>query len=161
MPTVTVNIAGPGAPTSNGEASLAGHMWYSLSDGKGKTESYGFSPAREYPGNPFAPGAVNAHGSDDTYYTVKKYSRTFDITQAQYDAMQRFGRNPSAGGFDTYYNGLSNSCIDFTWKALEKGGLNTSGFQGELLPLDNIDRIKKIDPVTGSLGKPSVRRQRF
>ena len=34
--------------------------------------------------------------------------------------MRKFGENPAAGGFDMYYDVLRNSCIDFTWKALEK-----------------------------------------
>ncbi|WP_154235702.1 hypothetical protein [Xanthomonas oryzae] len=72
-------------------------------------------------------------------YQGREYSRTIEITQAQYDAMKNFGDNPAADGFSTYYNGLNNSCIDFTWKALEKGGLNPSGFQGDLWPTNNIE----------------------
>mgnify|MGYP000932383046 CR=1 FL=1 len=48
MPTVTINVADAGTPTSNGSNSLVGHMWYSLNDGSGHTDSYGFEPARDF-----------------------------------------------------------------------------------------------------------------
>ena len=150
MPTVTINIAGPDTPTGDGPSKF-GHMWYSLNDGKGNSTSYGFSPVKD--GNPFndpwGPGAVNAHGPDDSYYQGRELSRTIEITQAQYDAMKNFGDNPREGGFSTWYDGIDNSCIDFTWKALEKGGLNPAGFQGDLLPKDNMDDVDNI-------GKPST-----
>ena len=37
----------------------------------------------------------------------------------------------------SHYNFLTNSCIDFTWKALEVAGLNSSKYQGSLLPMKN------------------------
>ncbi|MCA3033073.1 MAG: hypothetical protein ING21_08410 [Burkholderiales bacterium] len=70
--------------------------------------------------------------------------------------MKNFGEDPfGSGGFSQRYNGLTNSCIDFTWKALEKGGLNPSGFQGDIWPTDNIDDVNNIgNPTTppGSTG---------
>ncbi len=65
MPSVTINIAGRGTPTDDGDSSV-GHMWYSLNDGNGNNASYGFSPDAEHVGWPFAPGAVNTHGPDDS-----------------------------------------------------------------------------------------------
>ncbi|XWU45337.1 MAG: hypothetical protein HEQ09_09280 [Dolichospermum sp. UKL202] len=144
MPTVTINIAGHETPLADGTKSSVGHMWYSLTDSNGNKTSYGFSPDREHGSQPFAPGAVNAHGQDDSYYMSREYSKTINITQAQYDAMKNFGDKPQDSGFSTYYNGLSNSCIDFTWKALEKAGLNPSGFQGDIWPTHNIDDVKNI-----------------
>ena len=144
MPTVTINIAGRGTPTSDG-SSKVGHMWYELKDGNGNSASYGFSPVAD--NNPFndpvGPGGVNVHGPDSSYYQGREYSRTIEITQAQYDSMKNFGENPAASGFSLYYNGLTNSCVDFTWKALEIGGLNSSGFQGRIWPTDNIQEIRK------------------
>ena len=81
MPTVTINIAGPGTPTSDGGSSFQGHMWYTISDGSGGAESYGFSPNRDHTGEPFAPGDISAHGPDDDYYLGLDYSRTIEITQ--------------------------------------------------------------------------------
>ena len=91
--TVTINVAGVGARTTdNGKRSRSGHMWYSLGDGT-KEDSYGFRPKKE--------GASSGEGhvkhNDNTLYP-DKYSRTIEITKAQYDAMQKFGENPAAGG---------------------------------------------------------------
>ena len=44
--TLTINIADPETPESDGSTSTAGHMWYSVSDGLGNTTSYGFSPEK-------------------------------------------------------------------------------------------------------------------
>lgn len=102
MPTVTINIAGPGIPTSDGGSSFQGHMWYTISDGSGDSKSYGFSPNIDHTGEPFAPGDISAHGSDDDYYLGLDYSRTIEITPEQYDALKNFGKEPKAYGFDTY-----------------------------------------------------------
>ncbi|MBI5556778.1 MAG: hypothetical protein HY885_04010, partial [Deltaproteobacteria bacterium] len=135
MPTVTINIAGSGTQLATGETSSTGHMWYSLDDGDGNTSSYGFAPDPAHEGWPLAPGEV--HRNDDTNYQGRDTSVTIPISQAQYDAMKNFGENPGADGFSTFYNGLANSCIDFTWAALEKAGLNPSGFEGFFWPTWN------------------------
>ena len=143
MPTVTINIAGRGTGLSQGGSSAVGHMWYELNAGAGATsESYGFAPGPQYHGEPFAPGGV--YKNDSSNYQTRDHSRTIDITQDQYDAMKSFGENPANFGFDMKYNGLTNSCIDFTWKGLEVGGLNPSGFDGNLWPTHNNDDVDGI-----------------
>jgi len=132
MPTVTINIAGRGTNvsddgTGNPGQSSVGHMWYELNNSQGQSESYGFAPVEH--GDPFGPG--KRYDNDSSNYQSRDYSRTIEITQAQYDAMKNFGDNPAANGF-TDYNGINNSCIDFTWKALEVGGLNPSGYEGSI-----------------------------
>ena len=122
MPTVTINISGRGTILADGTPSEFGHMWYSLNDGYGNTPGYGFAPDTEHQGHPLAPGDV--HRDDDTNYKTRDFTKTIEITKAQYEAMKSFGENPAAYGFSTFYNGLSNSCIDFTWKAMQLGGLN-------------------------------------
>jgi hypothetical protein len=148
MPTVTINIAGPGTPTSDGGSSFQGHMWYDISNGSGKVDSYGFSPNEDNIGKPFAPGGISAHGPDYDYYLSQVYSRTIEITQEQYDILKNFGNKPSAYGFDMYYNALSNSCIDFVWSALQEAGLKPAsghdGWDGSLLPIDNMDNVNDI-----------------
>ena len=137
--TVTINVAGVGArTTNNGRRSRAGHMWYSLGDGT-KEDSYGFGPIE--PGDPSGPGERKPN--DNALYP-ERYSRTIEITKAQYDAMQKFGKDPKAGGFDMNYKVLTNSCVDFTWKALEKAGLNPRGYEGDWLPWANRDEIEQI-----------------
>jgi Ca2+-binding RTX toxin-like protein len=143
MPTVTVHIAGPGTQlkndgTGNPGTSSVGHMWYDLNDGSGNTASYGFAPVEH--GDPFGPG--QRYDNDSSNYQTRDYSRTIEITQAQYDAMKNFGENPAANGF-VDYNGLTNSCVDFTWKALELSGLNPLGYQGSIWPTDNIADLRK------------------
>ena len=103
--TVTINVADAGAPTiaENGERgeSQAGHMWYSLGDGT-KEESYGFGPIEREASGPGEPKY-----NDNALYP-ERYSRTIEITKAQYDAMKKFGKNPAAGGFDMHYSALTN-----------------------------------------------------
>lgn len=144
MPTVTIKIAGRGTPLADtiiapgtpieGKTSKTGHMWYSLDDGNGNTHCYGFAPGPDFEGHPFAPGEV--HKDDDTKYLSTDFTTTIEITQKQYDAMKNFGEHPEAD-FYLFYRGATNSCIDFTWKALEIANLNPSGFEGFIWPLWN------------------------
>ena len=137
--TVTVHVAGPQRRSDN-QISQAGHMWYSLSDGTGEAKSYGFGPKK--PGDPFGPGKIT---DQDNVLYPDKYSREISITKAQYEAMRKFGENPAAGGFDiSNYNIFSNSCVDFTWKALEKVGLNPREYQGDVLPSLNKGEVERI-----------------
>jgi len=146
MPTVTINIVGARTPTSD-NPSVAGHMWYSLTDSNGNTASYGFSPIASATGKDRASGSgkVNAHGQDDTYYKgPRDFTKTIEITQDQYDNMKQFGENPEQAGFSLNYNALSNSCIDFTWKAMSLGGLNPTEFEGALWPTLNGNSVTDI-----------------
>lgn len=168
--TVTIYTADPGTPlnddfgnpkldeeTGNRAVSAAGHMWYEISDGNNKN-SYGFAPLETgITGN----GAVTTN--DTTHYEKPRYSRTIEITETQYNQLKNYGvlsvteKNPD---FNLYYNGASNSCIDFTWKALKSADLtpgiawNDSArnlinkgrgeFQGDLKVDNNIPHIKTI-----------------
>ena len=154
MPTVTINVAAYGTPLNNGGTSLAGHMWYELNN-NGVRQSYGFAPIEH--GVASGPGKTYTSDSD----SYKSYdSHTVEISQQQHDAMSNFGENPGSGGFDMQYNGANNSCIDFTWKALEVGGLNPSGFNGELWPSHNLNEIRDIPGANAapgnSLGYPAL-----
>jgi hypothetical protein len=64
-------------------------VWYELEDGNGNRTSLGFAPIEE--GNPFTKGVVLLNDSDN--YEGREYSRTIEITQAQYAAMLDFGLN--------------------------------------------------------------------
>ncbi len=145
MPILTVHIAQGGstvlAEPNNGAqgTSTFGHMWYSVSsDGTAaNTQSFGFAPDPADNGTPFAPGYV--YTNDNNNYvssangTVSTYS--VNISQADYNTLLAFGQagvaaNGSqttfgAGGtsFNNHYNGLDNSCIDFTWAALSAIGI--------------------------------------
>jgi hypothetical protein len=126
--TLTVNIA-----PSLTSASVPGHMWYSISDGS-STTSYGFEPI--VPNSPHGSGQVET--SDNTVFQgTNVVSQIIQITQSQYNTLQAFGQagvnapnsaqqiitGPNNVSFDLLYNGLSNSCIDFTWAALATIGI--------------------------------------
>ncbi|RKP44410.1 hypothetical protein D7S89_23115, partial [Trinickia fusca] len=128
-------------------------MWYSIDDGKGRVDSFGFAPSDDfngmnYNGQPFAPGKVY---TDDIGRYVDKNAvtggssintQTYPISDQQYRALLDYGQNPDKYGFDSStYNGASNNCINFTWTALQAAGLNPTGYQGESLPILNKDDV--------------------
>ena len=89
------------------------------------------------------------HDSDDKLYLNTDPSkpietRSMEISQAEYNALRNFGENPAAYGFDTYYNGLTNNCVDFAWRALEVAGFNPGQFQGALFPQWNKTYVDAI-----------------
>lgn len=108
MPTITVNIAGGGHPTSGGgDKSTAGHMWITLPDGS--TTGY-------------APGGVTP--DDGSTYDPGYYQKEVNLTPEQYAGLERFLSDPSKYGFGgDDYNPLWNSCVDYVWRALREAGL--------------------------------------
>ena len=135
---LTIKVAMAGARTVDG-TSVAGHMWYSLyDDSTGQENSYGFGPKIH---EPIGPGE-RLRDDDTTYLDGPMYHPTVEITKEQYDAMKNFGENPFQNGqFSNQYNVLTNSCIDFVYKALEIGGINLNGTDGIIEPLANIPII--------------------
>ena len=139
MFTLTVKIAAAGAKIKDESPSVAGHMWLSVY-GNGKTSSMGFGPVKQ--GDPFGPGEQKYQ--DDSKYLDIYYSGKIYITEDQYHILKDFSKDPKKYGFDIdKYNGVANSCIDFTWKALHTIGLNSTDFEGNLLPSDNADNVDK------------------
>ncbi len=128
QPTITIHIAGRHTPLSNGEKSFAGHMWYEIDDGYGNKNSFGFG--RDH--NAGLAGRVKGkvYYNDSEHYLGRAYSSTLTITSEQYFLLKEFGTYPTSYGFEPHYEGLTNSCIDFTWKALQQAGLNPNGFEG-------------------------------
>ncbi|MBB5878204.1 XVIPCD domain-containing protein [Xanthomonas sp. 3498] len=153
--TVTVYVAAPGTPTLlSGGTSAAGHVYYAIDDGTTKN-SYGFAPKNH--GDYSGPGKV--FNNDVKDYKDPYYSRTMEIDKAQYDKLKDFGADPKKYGFDMHYNGGTNSCIDFTWGALNYAGLHRRDrhgaidekFEGDLKPLSNKEDIQSIPaPKPGS-----------
>ena len=152
--TVTVFVAAPGTPLRDGSTSAAGHLYYQISDGDSE-KSYGFAPQKH--GVVVGPGEVKSE--DAQMYQSPVYGRTMEITENQYNKLREFGEAPGKYNFDLNYNGATNSCIDFTWAALNHAGLHSrpepdkeaKKFEGALKPLDNIDPIKSIQaPIPGS-----------
>ncbi|MFT4198304.1 MAG: hypothetical protein QM601_10440 [Pseudoxanthomonas sp.] len=146
--TVTVYVAAPGTPwQQDGETSAAGHVYYAVSDGT-NIDSYGFAPQ----GHSASHGPGKVVRTDVNDYKDPFYSRTMEISKDQYDKLREFGNHPDKHGFDMEYHGAINSCIDFTWKALDHAdlhretpfGIGDKSFEGELKPLDNVNAIKSI-----------------
>ncbi|NMZ34068.1 hypothetical protein [Pseudomonas proteolytica] len=147
---VTYKVAGMGADyiyqqdkagnkAGDTHQSLAGHMWYSVSDGTTKN-SYGFTSAFEQMSGE---GAVSAF--DDAAYQKTIYEVTIQLTEAQYSNLISFSKNPELAGFDaSTYNVLTNSCVDFVYSSLKTIGYNEKEFEGSLLPAANIVPIKNL-----------------
>ena len=122
---LTIYTALPGTPLVDLEGkpdgtSAAGHMWYSLSDGKTES-SYGFAPSEH--GVSSGPG--KGYDTDTKAYQNPAYSRTMEITPEQYAKLRQFGQaglDQDWRYFKGVYNGASNSCVDFTWGALKHAG---------------------------------------
>ncbi len=158
--TVTVYVALPGTPLKDGKTSQAGHVWYEIEDTVAKTsQSYGFLSVN---GTASGPGRVVDTDTDN--YQKPYYSRTLEITEAQYKSLQQYGENGLQGRwnhFHSQYGGLANSCVDFTWGGLRQAGLHANGhttflgikvsdtkelldFEGKIRPKANIDFIQSI-----------------
>lgn len=145
--TVTIYVAAPGTPLQDGGTSLAGHVYYTISAGH-EDLSFGFAPATH--GASSGPGKV--FEDDLERYQRPLYSRTMEVSGEQYLKLLSFGKNPHLHGFDMEYQGATNSCIDFTWAALNHAGLHRTSmlfmpdkdFEGGLKPLSNREFIRSI-----------------
>ena len=151
MPQLVVKIVDRGTNHTNpktGESkpSKTGHMWFELIDDNGNVISHGFAPKPGYEGKPFAPGFK--YDNDNISYNFDEnngdYQRSFEINNDQFKILKDFGAKPSKFGFDMDYNGLKNSCIDFTYKALDIIDFVPDGYDGDLWPTWNIDNVKAI-----------------
>lgn len=144
---VTIYVAAPGTPLLEGGTSAAGHVYYTVDDGR-ESISYGFAPKEH--GATTGPGKV--YDSDAREYQNPFYRRTLEISKDQYEKLKEFGAAPDKHGFNTEYHGLNNSCIDFTWGALNHAGLHRTNvllmqdktFEGGLKPLSNVEYIRSI-----------------
>ncbi|NOS74830.1 MAG: hypothetical protein HOP36_09915 [Methyloglobulus sp.] len=94
------------------------------------------------------PGQV--YNNDSEHYLTLDYTKTTAINQQQYDAIKSFADNPYSYGFEHGYDGIINSCIDFTWEAMNHGGLNPMGFEGNYWPTWNITAADSL--IDGFLG---------
>ena len=186
--TVTIYTAYPGTPLNNDdgspkfkdgqrETSAAGHMWLQIkkineeneTDELNETDeenlkrndfSYGFAPIETAMKGP---GKVIS--KDTIHYENPYYSRTMEITKRQYDKIYEFGdlamRKKSDKYFDLMYDGLKNSCINFTWKALGHAGIKPTStwndmsiynsslklagiFEGDIKVINNIPHVRSI-----------------
>ncbi len=162
MPKLTISIStrGQGAyqPEDGGPAqkSFDGHMWYSvdLGDGSGN-KSYGFAQEIGHEGKPIAPG--NVHKTDNKTYRQRVYTKSIEINPDEADKLLKFGEDAKSYGFDTsHYNAMNNSCVDFTWKALESAGITKGGFEGMPSPSRNVPYLEKALEHRESVDQPQT-----
>lgn len=149
--TVDIVIAAPGTPLidpKTGEqerlagvlqTSTPGHMFYVLHAPGAPAQSYGFAPSAH--GSMNGPGEIKSDDAD--VYRDPHYTRTLEISEAQYNKLQEFGKNSESLGFSKHYQDVRNNCVDFTWAALNHAGIERKksidvnalgGFIGQALP---------------------------
>ncbi|MDC8746397.1 hypothetical protein NY751_09970 [Xanthomonas campestris] len=151
---LTIYLASPGTPLKEGGTSFTGHMYLGTSHGS-IHESFGFAPS----GRPRAQGSDSddipgeVSGKDVENYRNPQYARTMEITKDQYDRIREFAADPAKHGFDMNYDTFSNSCVDFSWAALNHAGLHRQtvlggieGYEGEPKVLHNEPEIQKLKP---------------
>jgi hypothetical protein len=124
--------------------SLAGHVWLEVVRSDGSSIQAGFAPSDHKAGPSSVPGEV--YNNDGSAYAGDPYfTTTYPITEGQLKALDRFINSPEEYGFDkTHYHAISNSCVDFVWKALEQVGMNPDRFEGELHPMNNIAHFSNL-----------------
>ena len=125
--------------------SLAGHMWYEVYQ---RDENGSIVP------NSQQSSGYTGHGIDnkdkESYLGEPAYSsKEVPLTQEQYETLFKFGdpENPLAAlnGFGPEdYDLFTNSCIDYTWKALELAGFHSGKFEGDLVPMWNQNNIEDL-----------------
>ena len=141
-------------PLSNGGKSLAGHMWFQIIENKDGKDM-----------EPISAGYTSKGIVDNDNITYRRKKSTCEssklpITKEAYEKLKEFAQpsNQKEAQENYYakslgfgiddYNFLSNSCIDYVWKALELAGYNEKQFQGKLVPMQNCTIIEKVEPKT-------------
>ncbi|SFU91263.1 hypothetical protein [Xenorhabdus koppenhoeferi] len=118
-------------------------MWYEISDSY-VNDSYGFAPIKSG-----ITGAGRVTKEDTIHYENPRYSRTMEIAEEHYNQLKEYGELAKSGNnpdFDLNYNGASNSCIDFTWKALRSAGLIPEITWNDFTEFNKINKVfKKFD----------------
>ena len=96
-------------------------------------ESWGFQPTGAIP------------GEKSNYFKIDA-SISFEINDAQAQKIRDFAEKNVENHTDNF-GGWSpwNSCVDFTWKALNEAGINSSSMiwkEGRFYPKDDVDNLK-------------------
>ena len=143
MATLTIKVAPQGAGFGDNKVSAAGHVWYELTDDNGNRYSYGFNSKKV--------STTDNIDYSNNGYLGKFYEKKIDIANNEFKEMKKFGDYYSGNSkekpnldFNLKYNVYNNSCISFTWRALESAGLNPNGFKGNKTPIENINNFEKI-----------------
>jgi hypothetical protein len=95
----------------------------------GEFISGGFAPEKD--SMPIWTGTVKRYDYLNYDFGDGDYQRAIAINDEQFQILKSFINDPAAFNFDMNYNAASNSCIDFTYKALEIAGINTDKEQDD------------------------------
>ncbi|WP_419774375.1 hypothetical protein [Halarcobacter sp.] len=143
---IRVHIESAGTPYQEENSitkSLAGHMWFETYK-KDEKESISDILDSGYTKRGIKYTDRDAYLGNPTYS-----SKEIEVTKEQYEQLKKFAIKDSQlaeklGFGNKDYNVLTNSCIDFTWKALELAGINKSKFEGDLIPIYNRDELNEL-----------------
>lgn len=146
--TLKLHVESPGTPysSSTGAAirSPAGHTWFEVVYPDGKSLQSGFAPRDPKSGASSAPGKI-FNDDGENYHGAPAFTAQYEITESQAKTLKQFREDPARFGFDKdNYHALTNSCVDFVWKALETIGMNPLKKHGDILPFDNIDDFMRL-----------------
>jgi hypothetical protein len=91
--TLTINIVAPSTNeinTTNGQMSqsLPGHIWYTVTDSNGVSQSFGFDPMQK--GSPFGQG--NVATDDSSVYQGRYFAQSAPLTDAEVQAFINYGQ---------------------------------------------------------------------
>ena len=149
--------------------SSEGHVWYEVIKPDGTTiVQAGFAPVDQK--TTVAPVLGEVKRTDGSAYAGDSYfTAAYNITANQADMLGNYAKDPTQYGFSLTYWAGSNSCVDYVWEGLSVIGMNPSGYEGALLPMDNIARFStlsntgfannglvKLEKTTNSIGSSFV-----
>jgi Ca2+-binding RTX toxin-like protein len=134
-------------------------MYIILNDGNGNITSYGFYPKTSFPSGLIGGSGEVREGYDKIFHedipglpSDKKGAPDvkYDIplTTSKYDDLKKFADDAVKQSKDYTsdwgrYDPFRNSCVDFTWKMMERAGLNPRRGEGDLLPSSNTPIVDK------------------
>lgn len=130
QPRVAIKIAAAGTRFVQGGYLPVDQMWYELDDGCGHLACYGMVVDGEQQGQPFSIGEIDSNIRRQ--FREPSYARAVEISQEQYQAMLAVAIDPENGGFDVNLMQHPKGGIAFVWKAMQAGGMNPEGYQGDL-----------------------------
>ena len=145
--TLSIYVGEAATPQLNGGdgtpgRSVAGHMWLGLDASDLRSaKSMGFAPLKH---GSFQGDGMVVRDDSFNYFGPNVHRIDIEVTDAQRENILKFAENPKAYGFDMRYQGVSNSCIDFAWKALDVAGINPTHTEGRILPTDNLPELQKL-----------------
>lgn len=146
--TLKLHIESPGTKYTHEDGTVtsspAGHAWFEVISPEGISAQSGFGPDVAKSDMSSVQGHVLGNDGE-AYSGSPAFTAIYAITQEQAATLGTFRQDPKQFGFNKdSYHALTNSCVDFVWKALETIGMNPLKRQGEIYPMDNADDFLKL-----------------